>query len=66
IAQVRARLGATAPKTVLGAGLGAFLACAAARRTGLAHHALADRLGEAASRAMPAVAVARLLQDASG
>lgn len=62
LAQVRARMGARAPKTVVGAGLGSFLACAAARRAGLAYHALADRVGEAASRAFPAVAVARLLQ----
>ncbi len=64
ISQVRSWLGPAAPRTVLGAGLGSFLAAAAARRTRLTYRSLADRFGEAASRAMPAVAIARLLQGA--
>ncbi len=62
ISQVRSWLGSKAPRTVLGAGLGSFLAAAAARRARLTYRPLADQFGEAASRAMPAVAVARLLQ----
>lgn len=64
IGQVRKRLGERAPSLVLGAGLGSFLAAAAARRAGLVYQSLADRLGEGAARALPAVAVARLLQRA--
>ena len=66
MSRVRRRLGDDAPSLVLGAGLGAFLARAAARRAGLDYRPLSDRLGEPASRALPAVAVARLLQEAIG
>lgn len=66
IGQVRRRLGDRAPSLVVGAGLGSFLAAAAARRAGLGYQPVAARLGEAASRALPAVAVARLLQRAEG
>ncbi len=64
IFQVRSWLGSKAPRTVLGAGLGSFLAAAAARRAHLVYRPLADQFGDAASRALPAVAVARLLSGA--
>lgn len=66
IFQVRARLGPKAPGSVIGAGLGSFLARSAAVRLRLGYRALGERLGEAVSRAAPAVAVARLLQEVAG
>jgi (4-(4-[2-(gamma-L-glutamylamino)ethyl]phenoxymethyl)furan-2-yl)methanamine synthase len=51
-------------RTVLTAGVGAFLAAAAARACGLAVESLADSLGRAASTCAPAAAVALLLDRA--
>lgn len=64
VRQVQARLGKRAPRGAITAGLGSFLARAAATRAGLESHDLAAGWGEAASGAAPAVAVARLLQEA--
>ena len=52
-------------RTVLTAGIGEFLACAAARACGLAVESLADTLGAEASRCAPAAAVALLLERRS-
>jgi probable H4MPT-linked C1 transfer pathway protein len=60
IRQVARRLGARSPRVAVIAGQGAFIAKTAARSAGLATLDLADRLG-AAARAVPAVAVAYLL-----
>lgn len=64
--RIQARFGSRRPDTVVAAGLGDFLARAAAEVTGLHHESLAERWGPAASRAAPAVAVARLLQREVG
>jgi probable H4MPT-linked C1 transfer pathway protein len=49
-------------RTVVAAGLGAFLAARAAARVGLPSVALADAMGAEAARAAPAAAVALLLE----
>jgi probable H4MPT-linked C1 transfer pathway protein len=61
--QVRRRLGSACPVLAVIAGQGAFLGRAAAERCGLATHELADDLGNAAARAVPAAAVALLLSE---
>jgi probable H4MPT-linked C1 transfer pathway protein len=61
IRQVMRRLGARAPSVAVVAGQGAFIARAAATEAGLATQDLADDLGAGAARAVPAVAVACLL-----
>lgn len=66
IRAVRARLGRRAPTCAVVVGLGAFLGEAAARRAGLGPRDGGRELGVEASRAAPAVAVARLLQRALG
>lgn len=61
IQQVMRRLGARGPRVALVSGQGAFIARAAASEAGLATHDLADDLGAAVARAVPAAAVAYLL-----
>jgi probable H4MPT-linked C1 transfer pathway protein len=61
IQQVMRRLETRTRRVALVSGQGAFIARAAAREAGLATHDLADDLGAAAARAVPAVAVAYLL-----
>lgn len=63
VREVRARLGRSAPGRAVTLGLGSFLARAAAQRAGLELRNWGDSVGEEASRAAPAVAVARLLQE---
>lgn len=63
VRRVAAALGGRAPRRAVVAGTGAFLARAAAEDLGFEVRSLAERLGEAGSRAAPAVAVARLLQE---
>jgi len=55
------RLGARCPRVAVVAGQGTFIAKAAAKATGLATEDLAEGLGAAAARAVPAAAVAYLL-----
>jgi hypothetical protein len=64
IRQVMRRLGASSPPLAVIAGQGAFLGRAACAEVGLASTDLATRLGAAAGRATPAVAVAHLLAQA--
>ena len=52
-------------RTAVVTGVGAFLCAEAARRAGLAVHALADTLGSDAARCAPAAAVALLLDTGS-
>ena len=59
--QVMRRLGARGPRVAVVAGQGAFIARAAAHEAGLATQDLADGFGAAAARAIPAAAVAYLL-----
>ena len=61
IRQVMRRLDARGPRVAVVAGQGAFIARAAAHDAGLATQDLADGLGAAAARAVPAAAVAYLL-----
>jgi probable H4MPT-linked C1 transfer pathway protein len=61
IQQVMRRLGARRPRVAVVAGQGTFIAKAAAKETGLPTEDLAERLGAAAARAVPAAAVAYLL-----
>jgi len=61
IQQVMRRLGARCPRVAVVAGQGTFIAKAAAKATGLATEDLAEGLGAAAARAVPAAAVAYLL-----
>ena len=61
IRQVMRRLGPRAPQVALISGQGAFIARAAASEAGLATRDLADDLGAAVARAVPAAAVAYLL-----
>ncbi|MFQ5889772.1 MAG: hydantoinase/oxoprolinase family protein [Gemmatimonadota bacterium] len=61
VRQLRARLRSPEPRIAVTAGLGAFLARAAAARAGLETVDLAGELGEDGSRAAPAVAIALLL-----
>ena len=63
IRQVVRRLGIRAPRLAVIAGQGTFLADAAARTAGLATIHLADRMGAAAARVAPALAVAHLLDE---
>jgi len=63
IRQVVKRLGSRAPRLAIAAGQGAFIAKAAAEAAGLCVEALADALGDAAARAVPAAAVAYLLYE---
>jgi probable H4MPT-linked C1 transfer pathway protein len=59
--QIMRRLGTQCPRVAVVAGQGAFVARDAAREVGLANRDLADGMGAAAARALPAVAVASLL-----
>ena len=63
IRQVVKRLGSRAPQLAIVAGQGAFIARAAAEQAGLRVAVLADVLGDAAARAVPAAAVAYLLSE---
>jgi probable H4MPT-linked C1 transfer pathway protein len=63
IRQVMRRLGARCPRVAVVAGQGAFIARAAANEAGLNTQDLADALGVAAARAVPAAAVAYLLAE---
>jgi probable H4MPT-linked C1 transfer pathway protein len=63
IQQVMRRLGSQCPRVAIVAGQGAFIAQLAATEAGLATQDLADALGAAAARAVPAAAVAYLLDD---
>jgi len=63
IQQVMRRLGSQCPRVAIVAGQGAFIAQLAATDAGLATQDLADALGAAAARAVPAAAVAYLLDD---
>jgi uncharacterized hydantoinase/oxoprolinase family protein len=63
IRQVVRRLGRRAPRLAIVAGQGAFIATAAAEEAGLDVTDLADALGTAAARAVPAAAVAYLLYE---
>ena len=63
IRQVMRRLGPACPRVALLAGQGAFLARAAAGAVGLATRDMAETIGLAAARAMPAAAVAYLLGE---
>jgi probable H4MPT-linked C1 transfer pathway protein len=63
IRQVMRRLEGQSPRLAIVAGQGAFIARAAAERAGLSVKALADTLGSAAARAVPAAAVAYLLYE---
>jgi probable H4MPT-linked C1 transfer pathway protein len=64
VRQVMRRLGRRCPQVAVIAGQGAFIARAAALDVGLEPHDLADDLGPAAARAVPAAAVAFLLDEA--
>lgn len=64
--RIRSRFEPRPPATVVAAGLGDFLARAAAEAAGLPCELLAERWGPGPSRAAPAVAVARLLQRKVG
>ena len=66
IRQVARRLGSRSPRLAIVAGQGAFIASAAAEAAGLHVTALADALGNAAARAVPAAAVAYLLHERLG
>ena len=63
IRQVVGRLGSRSPQLAIVAGQGAFIARAAAEAAGLRVKELADALGPAAARAVPAAAVAYLLYE---
>jgi hypothetical protein len=63
IRQVMRRLGARCPRVAVVAGQGAFIARAAANEAGLNTQDLADALGVATARAVPAAAVAYLLAE---
>ena len=63
IRQVVQRLGSRSPQFAIVAGQGAFIATAAAEQAGLRAEPLAGAFGTAAARAVPAAAVAYLLQE---
>jgi probable H4MPT-linked C1 transfer pathway protein len=63
IRQVMTRLGSDAPRLAIVAGQGVFIARAAAEEAGLRVEALAAALGTPAARALPAAAVALLLNE---
>jgi probable H4MPT-linked C1 transfer pathway protein len=63
IRQVMRRLDPRSPRVAVVAGQGAFIARLAATEAGLATQDVADALGAAAARAVPAAAVAYLLDD---
>ncbi len=60
--QVMRRLGPRCPRIAVVAGQGSFVATAAALNAGLEVHNLADSIGAGAARAVPAAAVAYLLE----
>jgi (4-(4-[2-(gamma-L-glutamylamino)ethyl]phenoxymethyl)furan-2-yl)methanamine synthase len=64
VEQVLRRLGGTCPALAVLAGQGAFIGRDAAERCGLATRQLANDVGSAAARAVPAAAVAILLAEA--